>query len=523
MLCPGLAHECYPAHKPLRYLADALAQVGIAAVRFDLTGTGDSSGRPEDVADVALWTDDIAALVQLLRQGGAPFVAVVGIRGSANLVAASTDHGADATVLWDPESSGRSWLRRATLLHRTVVDDAVGSDGSALGYGYPATLLESLKALRTQSLGLGTPTLVLTRTGESPPGVDLGPAATVGLATAQEQLFEEALDEAKVPHHTIATIVSWLEGHVAERGWASLGADPDEIWRDPAASYLERTGRLGDEDDGLFAVITEPTGEATLTTLPLTCVLLNSGAEWHIGPHRLYVDLARRLAAAGIRALRVDFRGVGDSPSGTGETTHLVYAPWILDDLEVVAGSVDGPVALIGLCSGAYHALEAGARWPVAGVLAVHPGPNFATLATGPTTADARRRVAPAAADRRWLRAAKRHRLGVAAVWRLPGPVWWVLDRLGLQPDLTRAVSVTSARTPEVALLLEHGSKRLWPLAHRRRPPARFAITRADHALWSLPGRKAVLARCHDIAMGWAISASGAPDGPAAAQVAARP
>ena len=42
-------------------------------------------------------------------------------------------------------------------------------------------------------------------------------------------------------------------------------------------------------------------------------VLLNAGATHRIGPNRLHVRLARRLAAAGTLVLRFDTAGVGDS------------------------------------------------------------------------------------------------------------------------------------------------------------------------------------------------------------------
>ena len=42
-------------------------------------------------------------------------------------------------------------------------------------------------------------------------------------------------------------------------------------------------------------------------------VLLNAGLIHHIGPNRIYVKLARQIAALGIVALRFDLSGIGDS------------------------------------------------------------------------------------------------------------------------------------------------------------------------------------------------------------------
>ncbi len=46
-------------------------------------------------------------------------------------------------------------------------------------------------------------------------------------------------------------------------------------------------------------------------------VVLNSGRVHRVGPHRLYVKLARRLARSGFPILRFDFAGIGDSGVGT--------------------------------------------------------------------------------------------------------------------------------------------------------------------------------------------------------------
>ena len=42
-------------------------------------------------------------------------------------------------------------------------------------------------------------------------------------------------------------------------------------------------------------------------------LLLNAGLIHHIGPNRIYVKLARRMAGMGFKALRFDFSGIGDS------------------------------------------------------------------------------------------------------------------------------------------------------------------------------------------------------------------
>jgi pimeloyl-ACP methyl ester carboxylesterase len=63
--------------------------------------------------------------------------------------------------------------------------------------------------------------------------------------------------------------------------------------------------------NGLFAMASQP---ETPTGLPVV-VLLNAGLVHRVGPFRLYVPLARTLAAAGFPVVRFDQPGVGDAPN----------------------------------------------------------------------------------------------------------------------------------------------------------------------------------------------------------------
>lgn len=75
----------------------------------------------------------------------------------------------------------------------------------------------------------------------------------------------------------------------------------------------EELVRFGPGDD-LVGVLTLPDGEQR-GRVPSPLVLLNAGMLHRVGPSRLYVRLARRLAAGGRACLRLDHSGVGDSPA----------------------------------------------------------------------------------------------------------------------------------------------------------------------------------------------------------------
>jgi len=62
----------------------------------------------------------------------------------------------------------------------------------------------------------------------------------------------------------------------------------------------------------LVGIIADPPERPTDTELP-AFVLLNAGLVHRVGPHRIFVRLARKLAALGFLVMRFDHSGIGDS------------------------------------------------------------------------------------------------------------------------------------------------------------------------------------------------------------------
>lgn len=73
----------------------------------------------------------------------------------------------------------------------------------------------------------------------------------------------------------------------------------------------ERTYAFGPEGS-LVGVLTEPAPSQARADAP-ALVLANVGLNHNVGPYRLWVELARRLAAQGFTTLRFDLSGLGDS------------------------------------------------------------------------------------------------------------------------------------------------------------------------------------------------------------------
>lgn len=93
-----------------------------------------------------------------------------------------------------------------------------------------------------------------------------------------------------------------------------------------------------------------------------TCVLLlNAGIIHKVGPGRLNVELARRLADSGIDTFRFDFAGVGDSPT---RTDGQDLASGIITDVRETMDHLETALGyrrfiVMGLCSGADNGMRA--------------------------------------------------------------------------------------------------------------------------------------------------------------------
>ena len=142
-------------------------------------------------------------------------------------------------------------------------------------------------------------------------------------------------------------------------------------------------------------------------------IILNAGVLHRVGPHRLHVNLARRLATSGIMSLRFDLSGIGDSG-------HVSGAPSFTDSAVVdVKSAMDwlgreraaDRFVLFGICSGADNALAtATADERVVGLVLLDP-PAYATMRARVRKLFARlRRLASPGAVAAWLARRVRYR-----------------------------------------------------------------------------------------------------------------
>lgn len=167
----------------------------------------------------------------------------------------------------------------------------------------------------------------------------------------------------------------------------------------------EETLRLG-ADGRLLAIAATP--DDLQPSLPIV-LLFNAGLIHRVGPHRLNVTMARRLADDGWTSVRFDLSGIGDSERPHEERPYvdqvIADATEAMDDLEQRFGTRD--FVLAGLCTGAYNALAVAANDPRVVGTALIDGYAYPTLRYSVTN-----KARKAVEGWRWKRYIKR-RLGL--------------------------------------------------------------------------------------------------------------
>jgi len=516
VLCRPIGLEALSARRAYRCLAEQLAAQGLVTLQFDYVGTGDSAGDIAEVGDVARWLSDIGTAIEFVRRTGVRRIGLIGLRLGATLAAnAAADNDVEALVLWDPCENGRGFLREQQMLGVAIGADPGGSPAQQEGLELPGLLLsdeltEAVRALRLNDAASTSAQrlLVLTRP-DRPSGL-----STREHLSSHNVEFRDAIGQdgfigvepgaSVVPRQAIEDIVSWLPlalagAAVPTRSEAEGAGPATAVVARPADGpvIVERAVRIG--AGNLFGIITEP-DDAHRSPAP-TVMFVNAGLLPHSGPARLWVDMARSWAALGVRALRVDLGGLGDSPARPGREGDVAYPPEAIEDVveaaRFIAPEDPAGVVLVGLCSGGYHALEGSLLLSSRRTWLINLGlPLVPPELVERGVVDARRQaVRPLNSLTRRLRANDRIALLSAAT--TPALAWWLLDKLNLYPSSASALE-TLARTgtellvicsePEFSLFTRRSR---WAVRRLERSGrCHFEVIKSmDHSLFNQAGR----------------------------------
>jgi pimeloyl-ACP methyl ester carboxylesterase len=381
VLCNPLGHEALSVHRTYRHLAQRFAARGFPVLRFDYDGTGDSSGRSDDPQRVKSWIAGIrAAIVEIGLRGGTDRVALFGARFGATLAAvAAAEHGdVECLISWAPVVSGRNHVREIRAF-KMIQDRRIRTprrtDGSeeVAGFVFAGETLSAMSGidLLAQPGSSVKRALVLTRTDrpwEEQRLVDHLKAtgcADVRLIVEKgyAQMMRDDPYESVVPEATLDAIVEW----VCEARYPEIEVPNPAPARlqtlllpgQEGAPGLRETSLAFGEGERLFGILTEPEGPVRGDRPAV--FLLNVGANQHVGPHRMNVDLAREIADLGYRTFRFDAAGLGESPARPGERENRLYTMDAVKDVDS-AMTLLGRLCdtkrfvLVGLCSGAFVA-----------------------------------------------------------------------------------------------------------------------------------------------------------------------
>ncbi|RQO39677.1 alpha/beta hydrolase [Variovorax sp. KBW07] len=152
LLCPPFGQEGLRTHRFFKVLAERLSRAGIATLRFDFYGSGDSPGN-ESEGELDGWRRDLCSAHEELRRR-APGAAIVwvGARLGATLAVLAARSGrCDPVrlVLWEPVIDGRRYARLLREQHVAAIDTTFCIPDLAWRNG----LLKSPDALPEEALG----------------------------------------------------------------------------------------------------------------------------------------------------------------------------------------------------------------------------------------------------------------------------------------------------------------------------------------------------------------------------------
>jgi pimeloyl-ACP methyl ester carboxylesterase len=370
IVVPALGHEYTHGYRAMRAFAGAAAAAGFPAVRIDLRGTGNSTEVPGFGVDT--WLEDInRAREYLLKTIGLQGVVLVGVRASALLVLESCRRG-EGMILWNPCSSGRSFIRELRVLQKVGASATGQSVLESGGLVFDGPLRQSVEGMKVVDLPSPIGNVLLVEKVGQPADSTLAKLLGQCAASLQSAMSDEFTTAFREPHNThvplkfIDTVVQWLSTK-----YADLAGSPALSHASPVASTalldilpgaIESVMRI----KGLFAILTQTANSKSVV------LMSNAGSVHHVGPNRLYVSLARTLSEQGIDCLRYDLANLGDSvdlqaPFESGvinpaPDANTPYPKTAGADIEAMISWAKEQgytrILLAGLCAGAYAAFD---------------------------------------------------------------------------------------------------------------------------------------------------------------------
>ena len=400
VLCPPLGYEGICAYPALRIFAERLSAAGYPVLRFDYDGTGDSGGLDSDSGRVRAWIDSVGeAATELRALSGVDEVCLFGVRMGATLaLTAAAERGdIDRLILWNPCPTGKAYVREMKMFRlfaeqtgELVARPRAEGDTNDESGGFLLTeeTIKALKDLDALKLTKRAAAKVLIIGRDDVPDDDKLARAleSRGALTTYRQLAGYA-EMMVAPHKSVfpeaqyAAMLEWLEeapldAQAAEPSRTAIKSTAN-VGGLVAPGVREEAIRFGPKG-GFFGVLTEPVDEELSRGKPVI-IFSNTAGNYRIGPNRMYVEMGRKLAALGLRSVRMDVSGIGDSVIWEDEALNHPYADQLSGDVRALIQHLKAKgraerFGVAGLCSGAFVAYHTAVADPaVASIVLINP------------------------------------------------------------------------------------------------------------------------------------------------------
>ena len=381
LICGSIGFEATHANRSMVRMADEFAANDIAAFRFDYSGTGNSSADAHLDRMIERWQKNIIDQCNHLQsKWGFSSISLVGFRFGAVLLSSVIERlDIDRVTFWEPVARGKSFVREIRAAAQFAKDPKL-ADGAQLesgGFVYSDTTVAEIESLTLDSDKLASNHSVLLVSRGTNPKLSVS-AERIGFRFTEMRSgeYDKMVCEphfTKLPIESMSRISSWHRAdlkpgvkpfHMPTLRHSALVTGMNDL--PPCTETALRT-----PEGDLFAITTQP-GPAQSTT-PRMVVLPNAGSVCNIGPNRIYVQIARALAASGITVVRFDLRNLGESVTGDVNDANAPYPDSASDDLSEMLQFLrtrfkPENLTLAGLCSGSHASYHYGLSKPVADV-----------------------------------------------------------------------------------------------------------------------------------------------------------
>ncbi len=370
----GFEEMC--ARKFYRIQAEHLAARGIASLRFDYPGTGDSLEVADFTSGLDVWENAIIAAAEKLRQlSGCKKIILVG-QGLGGCLAhkmAGQLGNVHGVAMLAPVLSGRTYLREVAIWSKMVDaglglrDDQRDTDGvSIAGLKMPEDIANAVRKLNISAVE-HLPTqhyLFMERPARGNENEFPDALGNLG-AEVQFEVFH-GYDElvsnptiARMPMQVVDIVGEWAENISNSDPDLGRSTKPELVTPLYGDGFIEIPVRFGIRNH-LYGMLTRPTGKPKGAPM----LVLTTAYDRHAGWGRMGVNTARDMARLGIVSLRYDAANVGDSPPAPEAPSQIIYSDSqgidVSDALDLLLAYSTGPAVIAGRCSGGYQAFRSG-------------------------------------------------------------------------------------------------------------------------------------------------------------------